>query len=74
MITELKDSSCRYLMMITELKVCKSNAGYYIGTECYDEYRGMYLPNSRNSVEYYATYLDADTALSNGSYTRRLHP
>ena len=74
MITELKDSSCRYLMMITELKVCKSNAGYYIGTECYDAYRGMYLPNSRNSVEYYPTYLDADTALSNGSYTRRLHP
>ena len=60
--------------MTTELKVCKSNAGYYVGTEYYDEDCGMYLPNSRNSVEYYATYLDADTALSNGSYTRRLHP
>ena len=60
--------------MITDLKVCKSNAGYYIGTEFYEEVNGMYFPNSRDSVEYYDTYLDADTALSNGSYTPRLHP
>ena len=60
--------------MITKLKVCKSNAGYYVGTEYYDECCGMYLPNSRNSVEYYPRYIDADRALCNDSYTPRLHP
>ena len=60
--------------MISALKVCKSNAGYYIGKELYDENYNMHMPYSRNSVEYYATRADADTALSNNSYTRRLHP
>ena len=65
--------------MITELKVCKSNAGYYIGTQLYEEEWDkelgyLILPNSRDSVEYYPTYADAKKALSSGSYTPRLHP
>tara|TARA_R110000824_G_scaffold80900_1_gene203275 strand:+ start:280 stop:474 length:195 start_codon:yes stop_codon:yes gene_type:complete len=60
--------------MTTELKVCKSNAGYYIGTEYYDEEMGMYIPNSRDSEDYYATYLDAETALRGDSYMIRLRP
>ena len=54
--------------MVTELMVCQSGAGYYIGTL----YDGM--PNSRDSVEYYPTYNDAEVALAKGTYTPRLHP
>jgi hypothetical protein len=61
-------------MMITKLKVLKSNAGYYIGTQYFDKELNTYLPNSRDSAEYYSTYKDASTALEYNSYTYRLHP
>ena len=51
------------------LKVLRSAAGYYIGTQ--DE-TGM--PVSRESREYYPTYDDADQALQNRTWTQRQHP
>lgn len=36
-------------LMLTELKVLKSNAGFYIGREYFDEEIGGYLPYSRES-------------------------
>ena len=59
--------------MVSELMVCKSGAGYYIGTMLYDS-MDMAVPNSRDSVEYYPTYNDAEVALAKGTYTPRLHP
>jgi len=52
-----------------DLIVCQSNAGYYIGTLTSEGF-----PNSRNSVEYFATREEAASALSSGAYTPRLHP
>ena len=54
---------------LLDLIVCKSNAGYYIGTLDDEGF-----PNSRNSVEYFATREEAASALSSGAYTPRLHP
>ena len=46
-----------------ELKVCRSGAGYYIGTQC------CLGPNSRESG-YYNTRDDAETALKKGFFGR----
>ena len=51
------------------VEVCKSAAGYYIGTR--DE-EG--LPYSRESAEYWKKPEQAATALSTGRWTQRLQP
>lgn len=56
---------------ISELKVMKSNAGFYIGKSIYDDYMKMDLPYSRNSIEYYGTKEEAQIALQTKSYTER---
>jgi hypothetical protein len=48
--------------------VCKSAAGYYIGTLTEEGW-----PNSRESVEYYHTREEAQKALDEESYTQRQH-
>ena len=45
--------------------VCKSAAGWYIGTSC------KCGPYSRESVEYYPTIDRAEVALRNDTWTRR---
>lgn len=55
--------SCGYEL---ELQVCKSGAGYYIGT--WDSLEG---PISRESVEYYKTQSEAKKALETGTWTQR---
>jgi hypothetical protein len=51
------------------LHVCESAAGYYIGVISVTE-----GPLSRDSVEYFVTYEEADAALASGEWTQRLHP
>lgn len=50
------------------LMVCKSAAGFYIGTMQNGE------PMSRESVEYYATREKAEYALANDTWTQRPNP
>ena len=49
-------------------RVLKSQAGHYIGTADQDG------PCSRESVEYYRTQAQADTALATGQWTQRDEP
>lgn len=50
------------------LVVCKSRAGYYVGTKLQGS------PISRESVEYYQTAENAQAALTTNSWTQRPHP
>lgn len=50
------------------LAVCKSAAGYYLGT--YDEG----VPFSRESQQYWTTAATAQVALTTGAWTQRLAP
>lgn len=59
---------------VTPLEVCQSNAGFYVGTKYYDKECGSYFPNSRESQEYYPTFEEAQAALTNNTFTQRLHP
>lgn len=52
-----------------DVKVCQSNAGYYIGTTDED---GM--PYSRESQEYWRSQQEAETALQYGEWTQRPNP
>jgi len=51
------------------LQVCRSAAGYYVGT--HDEHGAPY---SRESAEYWPTITAAETALRRGRWTQRLEP
>lgn len=51
------------------LEVCRSRAGYYLGTRDVDG-----LPFSRESVEYWPTAAAAEAARALGSWTQRLVP
>lgn len=50
------------------LEVCRSNAGYYIGTMLNG------VPFGRESVEYWATWTEANNALKNKTFTQRTTP
>lgn len=52
-----------------ELQILKSNAGYYIGTA--SEELG---PVSRESVEYYKKFSDAEKAFSLNEWTQKQEP
>lgn len=52
-----------------ELQVCKSAAGFYLGT--YD-HEG--LPFTRESLEYWAKRERAEQALQKGLWTQKLQP
>jgi hypothetical protein len=58
--------------IISELKVMKSAAGFYIGRSITE--MGFPMPYSRDSQEYYPTEEEAQRALSGNTYTRRYHP
>ena len=49
-------------MKISEYKVMKSPAGYYVGTEYYDDDFNDWLPYSRNS-DYYSSQKEAKRLL-----------
>ncbi len=51
------------------LAVCESGAGFYLGVVSPTE-----GPLCRDSVEYFATREDAQTALDSGSWTQRRTP
>lgn len=51
------------------LEVCRSRAGYYLGTRDLDG-----LPFSRESVEYWPTAAAAEAARAAGTWTQRLAP
>lgn len=50
------------------LQVCKSNAGFYVGT------MGEFGPCSRESNEYFRTEKAAANALQSGSWTQKAFP
>ena len=55
--------------MELEMQVCKSAAGFYVGTM-----DPMLGPVSRESVEYYRTNEEAHSALINNTFTQREYP
>ncbi len=57
-----------YCQVQLPLQVCRSAAGFYIGTF------GESGPCSRESVQYWAKKEDAQSALDNGSWSQRSHP
>lgn len=63
-----KDEAGNY----TDLQVCRSNAGYYIGTMFVGD-DGFIEPGSRDSG-YYRTKEEAETALQSCSWEQREHP
>lgn len=59
------------------LSVCKSAAGYYIGTmqlEILPSGHEFMMPFSRESDEYFNTREEAEKALADGTWTQRLTP
>lgn len=56
----------------TDLQVCQSAAGYYIGT-MFKSHDGFIEPGSRDS-EYFATHKEAQEALDNQTFAQRFHP
>ena len=54
----------------SEFKVMMSAAGYYIGTEIWDEECECFFPNTRESC-YYATEEEAQRALDSGNVNWR---
>lgn len=50
-------------LILTELKILKSNAGFYIGREYFDEEIGRYLPYSRES-DYFRSREEVQKVLS----------
>ena len=47
------------------LKICKSNAGFYLGTKDEGE------PFTRESIEYWKTKEEAEQALASNNWTQR---
>ncbi len=56
----------------SDLRVCQSNAGYYIGTIFIGK-DGFREPGTRDSG-YYRTKKEAETALKEMSFEQRQHP
>ena len=57
----------------SDMMVCKSAAGYYIGT-MYTTPEGFLEPGGRDSLEYYPTKGGAQHALDNNLFTQRTYP
>lgn len=60
----------------TELKVCSSNAGYYLGTDFIHtsgDFEGLIEPGSRESG-YFKTEEAAEAALKAENWVQREHP
>ena len=53
---------------VSRLKVLRSNAGWYIGRECFDEFP---QPYSRESRDYYASDIEAQRALARDNFEVR---
>lgn len=57
--------------VVSEIMVCQSNAGYYIGTLQFDSEVNHWFPYSRDSDDYYPTESAAKAALDNGTWSLR---
>ena len=61
----------------SDLKVLRSAAGYYIGTEFIHTagpHTGLIEPGSRESADYYPTLAAAQHALDTNTWIQRLRP
>ncbi len=59
--------------LYSDLQVCQSAAGYYIGTN-YATPEGFTEPGSRDSQEYWPHRSQAEQALATGEWTQRTSP
>jgi hypothetical protein len=59
--------------LYSDLGVYQSGAGFYIGT-MYNNPEGFPEPGTRDSMEYYQTYDDAEQAFKSHTWTQRKHP
>ena len=57
---------------ISELRVCQSASGFYIGRTFTEPDVPFEQPYSRDSIEYYPTSQLAQLALDNNTYTTRM--
>lgn len=55
----------------SEVKIMKSGAGYYLGTEFFDRYTNAMLPWCRLSEQYWRTAEEAQKALLENDFTER---
>lgn len=60
-----------YHMQVSELKVCHSAAGYYIGKLYWDGDWGCWAPWTRDSEEHWPTADEAQRALDTKTFTQR---
>ena len=58
-------------MIVGKLEVLKSANGYYIGRMCLVETYNCKEPYSRESVEYWGSRKEAQSALDSGNYEVR---
>ena len=54
-----------------EVIVCRSAAGYYIGTYVFSDDCGCMVPNCRLSADYWETADEAQLALNKGTWRAR---
>lgn len=68
-MAKIKDWLLQQEGQISELKIMKSAAGFYIGRSIME--MGIIVPYSRESQEYFPTEQEAESALKSGQYTKR---
>lgn len=66
---QVGELALRYCHVRLPVRVCKSAAGYYLGTVAGDG-----EPCSRESEEYFPDEATAKAALASGSWTQRVEP
>lgn len=60
---------CACGLGIPNMQILMSGAGYYIGDAYYDKEMNAWIPNSRESNEYWDTLEEAIEAFESGNYT-----
>lgn len=66
-LIEAKDGACTYpeeTLFVTEQAVCKSGAGYYVGTWCIEVLNGSWLPQPYSRDSGYSSKEDAEKLLA----------
>jgi|TARA_B100000035_G_C21008202_1_gene558351 hypothetical protein len=59
--------------VVSEIMVCQSNAGYYIGSLQFDSEVNHWFPYSRDSEDYYPDERTAQSALDNDTWVLRCY-
>ncbi len=55
------------------LIVMRSAAGYYLGTQRFDDEMEMTTPYTRESIEYWPTKEEAEKAMASGAWHQKPH-